>query len=153
MKKIKLTKGRFALVDDDDFEYLNQSNWNAVHNPNEDTFRVVGTITMSRIIMKCPADFVVDHINHDTLNNCKDNLRIVTRSQNMMNQTPQKNTSSKFKGVYWSYKSNKWITQIFFKGKHIHLGCFDDEVLASRVYNVMAKYLFGKYARLNRWDV
>lgn len=82
--------------------------------------------TLSRIIMDCPDDKVVDHINHDTLDNRKSNLRIVTHQQNMLNSSVNKNNTSGVKGVSWNKKYKKWNANIGFNGKNIYLGCYND---------------------------
>jgi hypothetical protein len=91
MKKIKLTQGQFAKVDDEDYDWLNQWKWCAQYNPKTKSYYAVrsvkeGVKIMSRVIMGEPKGKLVDHEDHDTLNNKKNNLRVATRSQNGMNQ-------------------------------------------------------------------
>ena len=96
MKKIILTKGQEALVDDEDFEYLSQWKWTAQWNPHTKSFYAARNRTisfgvrkktyMARIIMNTPENMICDHISHNTLDNRKENLRNVTRSQNGMNR-------------------------------------------------------------------
>ena len=129
MKKIKLTKGQFALVDDGDFEFLNHWKWkfhkdgyavrtaSRVNNHDRQVY-------MHREINKTPIGFITDHIDRNGLNNQKDNLRTVTISQNAMNsRTPSNNTSGK-KGVFWNTQKNKWNAVIVLGQKQIHLGFF-----------------------------
>ena len=83
------------------------------------------------------------------LNNQRYNLRKATPQENMMNRQKHKNSSSRFKGVHWYKPANKWMTQIRFNNKHIHLGCFTSETEAALAYNQKAKELFGEFAKLN----
>ena len=109
MKKISLTQNQFALVDDEDFEFLNQWKWKAAWNRATNSFYAqrgqrIGksgtTITMSRLIMSTPKDMDCDHVDHNTLNHQKYNLRNVTHSHNSMNRKgPQKNNKLGILGV------------------------------------------------------
>jgi hypothetical protein len=92
----------------------------------------------------------VDHINHDKLDNRKENLRLVTRSQNLQNRSLTTSPcTSRFKGVSWNKNSNKWLVHIKFEGNVLHLGLFDDELLAAKTYNEKAKELYQEFAFLN----
>ena len=96
-KKIELSKGKCALVDNEDYERLMQYKWCAsktkigYYSIRKDyTSGKQKTILMHRIIMDCPKGMIVDHINHNALDNRKENLRICTNSQNLMNQRVSK---------------------------------------------------------------
>jgi len=104
---------------------------------------------LHRIIMNCPKEMVVDHINGDTLDNRKCNLRVCTNAQNIMNSFPHKNKSCEFKGVCFSKKYKKWQSQITFEKKNYFLGYFENKVDAAIVYNNAAIKYFGEFARLN----
>lgn len=149
MKEIELTQGRIALVDDNDFEYLNQFTWQL--QPNRNTFYAVGyidhkTVKMHRIIMSVPSDLQIDHIDHNGLNNQKNNLRICTRQQNSMNRIPNK---SKYKGVYFRKDRNKWNVLISVDGILKNMGYYSSEIEAARTYDTFAKEYYGEYAYLN----
>jgi len=90
---------------------------------------------------------IVDHINGDIKNNNLKNLRWCTNQENHMNQKKRKNTSSKYKGVTWDKKMNKWRAKIRINGKQKHLGYFDDEKEASEAYNKKSKEVFGEFHR------
>lgn len=108
MKLIPLTQGKFAKVDDEDFEWLSERKWCAKYYKNTDSFYAEarlkkkeggGKIYMGREIMKTPRELVCDHINHDTLDYQKENLRNITYSQNLMNRKKLKSNSSGITGV------------------------------------------------------
>jgi len=138
MQIIKLTKGQVAIVDDEDFEELNQYKWYAHKTGN--TFyagrNVKGlnrtTMHMHQTIMNAPEGADIDHINGDGLNNLKSNLRIVTHRQNTQNRHATK--SSIYPGVGWCKKDKKWRAYITINGKDKHLGNFGVEADAYAAY-------------------
>ena len=158
MKKIKLTRGKYVLVDDEDFEHLNQWKWCAQYDGNFYAARSKGIgngkqkfIRMHRYIMNAPKGKVVDHINHNTLDNRKKNLRIASIGQNLRNQQKiKKKASSKYKGVSWDKKSRKWSVRIVYKNKQIYLGAFHSEIEAAKAYNRGAKKYHKEFAFLNK---
>ncbi len=90
-----------------------------------------------------------DHENHDGIDNEEENLRPVTHAQNAQNRNKQIDTTSKYKGVSWYKRDEKWRAQIRVDGKEIHLGLFDCEIMAARAYDTAAKLYFGEFACLN----
>jgi hypothetical protein len=153
--KIPLTQGKFALVDAEDYEYLNKYKWCAVTRKRKDGKRQCfyavthPGIRMHRLIMKTPRELEVDHKDGDGLNNQKHNLRNCTRLQNVLNQmTQQTNKTSKYRGVLWNAE-RRWRVQIQYKSKVYYLGYFDCEEEAARCWDKKAKELFGEFARLN----
>jgi hypothetical protein len=153
MREIELTKGRVALVDDDDFDRLNQYKW-CLGGDSQYTYyarRQSGreNIFMHRVILDAPADLHVDHIDGDGLNNQRSNLRLVTRSQNHQNRRPDTNARSRYKGVSWVSAYSKWRATIKVQGKRYSLGYHANEVDAARAYDTAARLHYGEYARLN----
>lgn len=126
MKKIKLTKGKYAIVDDEDFEFLSQFNWQC--DSSGYAVRDIGgrknkkRTLMHSLLNKTPKGFHTDHINRNKLDNRKVNLRTTTPSQNILNSKISKNNTSGYKGVQW-YK-NRWVARIKFNYKTMYLGRF-----------------------------
>ena len=157
MKKIDLNRGYQALVDDEDYELLSQWNWTA-HIARQG--RVVyavrylrkphrHSIGMHRFIMNAPKGMEVDHINGNSLDNRRSNLRICSRIQNSWNMKLSKSNTSGFRGVYKYRNGKSWIANIGVKGRSIYLGIYKTPVEAAIAYNKKAKEVFGCYARLN----
>jgi hypothetical protein len=151
MKKIKLTRGRCALVDDQDFEYLNQWKW--FYGNHGYAQRRLGKrgrmLGMHRVIMGEPKGFLVDHIDGDGLNNCRSNLRVATHAQNLCNRGKNSNNTSGFKGVNWHKNAKKWAAAIMVNRRSHHLGLFSDVQEAAKAYDIAALELHGEFARLN----
>lgn len=136
MKQIKLTKGQFALVNDEDFEYLNQWSWYcnaqgyAVRKPyikgsgkkNQKSL----LIRMHILVNNTPEGFETDHINRNRLDNRRENLRTVTSSQNRMNTNLRIDNKSGVKGIHWENYTKKWRATIQANYKTISLGRFSD---------------------------
>lgn len=153
MKKIKLTKGYSTIVDDDIFLMLNKYSWHAVVCKNSVyavSFINGKTTQMHRFILKVKKGYYVDHKNLNGLDNRRKNLRIATPSQNRMNTLVYKHNKTGYKGVHkCKSKINPYRSQIRFKGKIYHLGCFKTEKQAAYAYNKKAKELFKEFYRGN----
>lgn len=163
MKKIKLTQGKFAIIDDEDFELVSKYKWHylsthnnngyAVHNIyDKKRFEKTGIkrnkhIMMHNFIMQTPKGMITDHINGNGLNNIKNNLRICTRKENSRNRIGNKG-SSQYKGIIkrWS----KFSVRIIKNGKTYYSSGFDTLEEAALEYNRMAKELHGEFAKLNK---
>lgn len=105
-------------------------------------------IRMHRLIMKANDGEMVDHIDGDTLNNCKNNLRICSRAENARNRSVQKNNKTGYRGVCHS-KGGRYKAVIWEDGKSKHIGTFGDKIDAAKAYNKKAEELFGEFSRLN----
>ena len=153
MKEIPLTQGQVALVDDEDYEWLNKFNWyysprhGAIRNKKDKTGKYK-TINMSREILEYHGivlgKLYADHKNGIKTDNTKDNLRPATSSQNAAN-TFKYGT----KGVWYDKNVNKWKAGIRVNNKYIHLGYFITEQEAAEAYNKAARVYFGEFAKLN----
>ena len=147
MKTISLTKNRVTLVDEDDYEYLNQFTWYCTSSKYAARKPRSGIIYIHRLIMDCPLNLFVDHINHDTLDNRKENLRICSKRDNQRHQQKRKGvTSSKYKGVHFFKRDRLWVAQI----DGAHIGRYVTENESAEAYNVEAAKLHGNFAKLNK---
>lgn len=165
MKAISLTQGVIALVDDEDYDRLNQHKWYAVKSldgPRWIAYRMSSrkdgqrrtSIGMHREILTAPSDLEVDHVEHYPLSarlidNRKANLRLCNSMQNNWNFRKRCNTSSSFKGVGWSKEKKRWKARIKVNKQEKNLGYFEDEKEAARAYDRAAREAFGEFARLN----
>lgn len=150
MKRILLSQAKFALIDDDDFDYISQFKWSYSNIGYAVRVKEKKPILMHRIINNTPDGMETDHKNQNTLDNRKVNLRTCTSSQNKRNRGRQKNnTTSKYKGVCWDRRRKKWHPQIVSRGKKYYIGRFTCEKQAARAYNKKALELFGEFACLN----
>lgn len=148
---------KFAIVDADDYVWLMRWKWQYRCNKwgkecaarPSNVGRQTSTVYMHRLITSAPKHTDVDHKNNDGLDNRRENLRICTHQQNMQNQKPKANTSSKYKGVWWDKRRAKWGACIGIDGKTVHLGGFINEEDAARAYDEAAVIHFGEYAKLN----
>lgn len=157
MKEIALTRGKVALVDDQDYEWLSQWKWSWIPEASGTGYAKRSikrggqwtTIRMHRVILGASSDTEGDHCNGNGLDNQRANLRLCTRSQNTMNSKKHDGCSSRYKGVHWDSDRQKWRVQIGSRDNRQRLGRFDDENEAARVYNAKARELFGEFAYLN----
>lgn len=149
-KLISLTQGKFAIVDDKNYEWLNQWKWYA-HKERNNIYPLRGKddMRMPRLIMSAKKGEQIDHRNINGLDNRECNLRFCTNSQNLQNARKSKNCSSQYKGVCWAKSKKKWQVNIQLNKIFFNLGRFDTEIEAAKIYDAKAKELFGDFARLN----
>jgi hypothetical protein len=152
MKTINLSQGKVAVVDDIDFDLISQYHW-YYHNGYAEAHTKNGqaAFSMHRLIFGLrPGDGLdVDHINHDTLDNRRCNLRVCTRSQNTMNSRKSTHNTSGYKGVYWRKSKRRWLAHIKLDGVDRYIGYFHTAEDAAHAYDQKAKQLFGEFACLN----
>ena len=148
---IPLTQGKFALVDAADYEALSQYKWHLVAPGKLYAGRKEGgkTVYMHREIMQPPPGMMVDHIDGNSLDNRRRNMRNCTNQQNMQNIRKKPGGASRFKGVYYDKRRSTWYARICHNGKNINLGTFGTEIEAARAYDKAALELFGEFACLN----
>lgn len=167
MKEIKLSRGQVTVVSDEDFEFLSQWKWcaekkvrssfHAVRCPKfkkpdgkwSSRHIVMHNVLAERIFGIIPDGQVVDHINRNPLDNTRENLRICSIHENARNTGKQKNTSSKYKGVYFASDRNRWHARIYCNKTLYQLGYFVSEKDAAEAYNNAAVKHFGEFAFLN----
>lgn len=150
---IPLTNGKFAIVDEADAGMiLRMGAWSAKANSWGAYYagRLEGRpqrlVSMHALIAGCEAP---DHVNRNSLDNRRINLRPATPEQNNANRARYRNSKSGYKGVYWAKRDRKWKAAICVSGRRVSLGLFDDPVEAARAYNAAALKAWGEYAWLN----
>jgi hypothetical protein len=157
MKFIKLTRGQFAIVDDEDFDWLSHWHWWAHYKKERHVFyarrsqRLNGRIrhfSMSREILNADSNQLVDHINHNTVDNRRSNLRLCNHTGSSCNRRIHSNNQSGFLGV--RRQDKKYSATICLNGKDYHLGRFDTAEEAARMRDSFAIKLHGKFACLNQ---
>ncbi|MEK6879410.1 MAG: AP2 domain-containing protein [Nanoarchaeota archaeon] len=168
MNKIELSGkngiGKFILVDDENFDWLNQWSWflvgrnldyvcrrTHIGSAKNGTRKSVG-FYIHRLIMDAPKDLQVDHRNRNKLDNRRKNLRFCNNSQNHQNQGISKKNTSGYKGVNYiksKWRVKRWRAQIRVNGKNLTIASFNTKEEAALAYNQAAQKYFGEYARLN----
>jgi HNH endonuclease/AP2 domain len=159
MKKILLggKYNDFALVDDEDYKWISQWHWYTnntkrvlrhyrIGKRNEGKYKI---IHLSRVIMNAPEDKLVDHINGNSFDNRKENLRLCTKAENSRNKKASKSNTSGYKGVSWSKQRERWESCIKINYKKKFLGYFNTAKEAAIAYNIAAKKYYGEFARFN----
>ncbi len=153
IKYIELTKGKRAIVDKEDYEFLNQWKWRFSTGYAIRTDYGGGvykkTILMHRLINNTPAHLETDHINLNRLDNRRSNLRSCDKRQNQGNLKPQLGGTSRYKGVCFYKKTGKWKAGIKMYGTCKHLGYYDTQIEAAGAYDKAARSHFQEYALTN----
>ena len=154
-----MAQPKYAKVDPGDYERFRKHEWFTKKGRNSFyAFRRVATgeagkkklIYMHREIIEVGDGKMVDHINHDGMDNRSGNLRAATHSENMCHRKKRSGaTQSKYKGIYWRKDIRKWLVEIKFNKKRIYLGCFRDEIEAARAYDRAARKYHAEFACLN----
>lgn len=159
-KLIPLTQGQFAIVDDEDYDWLMQWKWRAKpiksgRNKYYATRRVgPASIFMHRVVNNTPAGLGTDHINGNSLDNRRHNLRSATVAQNARNVPKcMHDKLSQFKGITYDKRRNRWIARIKVNRTAVNLGSFATQEAAARAYDQAAKQHFGEFAYLNFPDL
>lgn len=157
-KVIKLTQNKETMVDLDVYEWASKSKWYAASWKNG-FYAVKGgkqikgkrepNIALHRLIIDVKKDEMIDHINGDTLDNRRENLRVCNNTQNQRNQKLSNRNTTGYKGVSWHKKEKKWISRIRVNNKLIHLGYFKDLIEAAKAYDKAALIYFGEFASIN----
>lgn len=165
MKTIQLTRGKQVIVDDEDYERLMKHSWAWV--PPTESRSGAGyavrkgskkhgephTVHMHREILHAPAHRQIDHINMNSLDNRKENLRYATVQENGFNRPkPVMPCTSRYKGVFARKNNpdaNGWTARIKFNGRHVELGRYWREDQAAAAYNFASRIFFGQFRREN----
>jgi hypothetical protein len=166
MKKIPLGgevgAGLSIMVDDEDYGRLSKYNFvlfdcrrlkkpinyvcvQTCFKGNDGKWRTVGIQQL--IISNVPKGFKIDHVDRNTLNNQRHNLRVVPDSASLHNRNPR--GISKFRGIWWNKEKERWVAEIKKDGKKYWLGYFDDEIEAAHNYDYYARLIYAQHAALN----
>lgn len=147
--KIISIKDKKVLVDDEDYEWLNDLKWYITKLGYVQLNG--GNKLIHRLVMFAKSGQIIDHINGNKLDNRRENLRFCTRQQNFKNSKKRSDSKQKYKGIqiYQPYNKIYIRAMIQHKGKTYRLGYFQTEEEAAKAYDKKAKELFGKFAKLN----
>lgn len=158
MKRIPLTQGQFAIVDDEDFDWLMQWKWHALWGNCTQQFMAARSYwiedksyksLMHREILGAAKGQCVDHWNRNELDNRRRNLRICSHSQNCCNIKQRSDNTSGFRGVHWYRNRSLWCAIINVNRKGHCLGYFSSKLDAAIAYDRAALKLHGEFARTN----
>jgi hypothetical protein len=156
--KIPLTQGKEAIIDEEDFELVNQYSWclsgtgYAIRGIYYPETKKTSSIRMHRFILSAPKRMEVDHINGNRLDNRKENLRLCYNKENNRNKKKNRNNTSGFKGVTErkTVGGVRWLAQICNDNQAIFLGSFSSKLEAAEAHDKAAKELFGDFAKTNK---
>ncbi len=157
-RRIKLTRGKYAIVDAEDFEKLNQYKWHCTYNGYACRSVYISGIKnkkqvyvfMHNTVCPAPAGKITDHVNRNKLDNRKANLRPATQKQNVWNRRIKKeNRKTQYNGIMWRRDRKKWRVRLTINGRQRTFGHYDDEIEAAKAYDEMAKKYRGDFAVLN----
>lgn len=162
-KSIALTRGYIAFVDVEDYEWIMQWSWRSLKAWKETCYAVRSVrhddtykaVLMHRLIMErltgetLRFDQKVDHINCNTLDNRRVNLRIATNSENGRNRGKQVDNTSGYKGVLRDHRDGSWVARIKLHGQSLSLGGYDTPAEAAHAYDEAAIWYHGEFAQLN----
>lgn len=151
----KQAYGKYAIVDDDDYEKINSTRWNCnsfgyavrVQRTKQD-YNKKEVLIMHRLIMKAEKGELIDHINGNKLDNRKENLRFADKSKNAMNMH-RVYGKIPYKGVYFDKSKNLYTVRIVIDGKHTHIGRYKTPEEAAKAYDEAALKYYGEFANLN----
>lgn len=153
MKEIPLTRGMVAIVDDDDFERINKHKWYACKKGKQSirwyARRNSRAVYMHNEIMTPPHGMEIDHINGNTLDNRKSNLRPVTRYQNSLNTAVRSDSVTGVKGVGWHSRRQQYRARITVNGNKMNLGWFNSLVDAITARKDAEQKHHGDFRRKN----
>jgi len=161
-RRIKLTRGQYAIVDPEDFERLNQHKWHVTHYGyaaravphTSGKSRKQGAVYMHNVVCPAPDGMITDHINRNPYDNRKANLRPATRRQNVWNRKfVRRGGRTRYNGIRWDKNKQQWQVRLTIKGRRESFGYYADEVEAAKAYDRVARQHRGEFAVLNFPDL
>lgn len=157
MKRIKgysKTHGnKYILVSEQDYDLVYKHRWNIQKFGN--TYYAMTKmggkkVSMHRYILKPEPTLEVDHMNHNGLDNRRENIRVVTKAENMRNRQKTKGNRRRYKGVYFDTRVNKWVAFVNSDNKRKYLGQFKTAREAAIAFNEAALKYYGPNTWLNK---
>ncbi len=153
MRRIKLTQGKFAIVDEMLLNCFSKYSWYAASSGNNFIYaasakrirktKITMKIFMHHCVIGMPLNrkMQIDHINGNTLDNRRENLRIVTVRQNAQNRKYHRDgtKTSEFLGVCFHKKSKRWRATLTLNKKSKYIGSFENEIEAKKAYDNYCK--------------
>lgn len=148
MKQVPLTQSKYAIVDDEDYEWLVQRNWYLGRDEARTCVDDNPNVTMQSLIMKPGKGQIVLHKNSDRLDNRRNNLILGTKGMTNLFRRMQSNNNTGYRGVY-RYRNGRFGAKIRVNGKVRFLGYYDSPEQAANVYNQAALSAWGELAPIN----
>lgn len=157
---IPVGRGQVTVIDHGDYELIAKYSWRAVHGSRAGqekwyvkayipgTFPNCKSTSMHRLLLGAQPGQIVDHIDNNSLNNCRSNLRFCTAQENARNRNRQRQSISKFKGV--TRNGKRWQANLKINGQGLYLGTFATEEEAGKAYDNAAVEQYGEFARHNK---
>lgn len=155
---VELTKGQWSVIESQDAAWIGANNWHVLWDEDTESFYASrcgskirgesGTVGMHAAIVKPRMGYLPDHINGNTLDNRRNNLREATGSQNQCNKRILKNNKSGYRGVSWSARNGKWVAYIKLQRVQKFIGYFDNPEDAHLAYLEAAATIHGEFCRI-----
>lgn len=152
-KSFRLACGRQTVVDASDYKWLSALSWYASITSSGKAYIKCHArpknLYMHRLITNCPSGMCVDHIDGNSMNNRRSNLRICRQSDNSKNRKRPKSNSSGYAGVWWYETNKRWLAFVDLAYKRLLVGCYADKFSAAEARDFGAIMLHGEFATLN----
>lgn len=146
---VPLPSGLYTLVSAEDAPFVRGIAWHTIKGDDRLYVNSSSHGLLHRILLDAPDHLFVDHINGDTLDNRRSNLRLATPSQNAQNTAQHADSAAPYKGIYLHRESGMWAACLMVKGAKHSGGYFSSPEDAARAYDALAKEHHGRFARLN----